>query len=401
MRSHPGPRAKRGEVGAGQIRARFLSSTLFLCLLWGLPLLPPSVQPVQAATPVSHSQDLLTLKNGDTLKGHLDSGDAKSITFVSEGAGKLVIAWSYVKSLRVPEPFAVLTKGVRVRQGQPNRKVPEGSLDVEGPTLTVATASGPVRMPVAAVTHLVEAKTYEKMVYGSEHLWQGWTGSLSGGASFVEATQSLETFNFGIALSRTIPSVSWLEPDDRTLLGFTSTYGSISQPNTPTISTSIYHGDAEQDEYFSRDFYALVQALYDHNSTTGLDLQQIYGAGVGYTVLRRPSQELSLTLTASYTDQQFQVASADQNLIGATFTVTYFYKFPHDITFNENSYISPAFNNTRAWLAYLSAGVTIPVIDSLAFSLQAIDNYWNAPAPGFVNNSFQLNTNLSYTIPSF
>ena len=401
MLPQPGPRAKRGEVGAGRIRARFLSSTLFLCFLWGLPLLPPSVQLVQAATPVSHSQDLLTLKNGDTLKGHLDSGDAKSITFVSEGAGKLVIAWSYVKSLRVPEPFAVLAKGVRVRQGQPNRKVPEGSLDVEGPTLTVATASGPVRMPVTAVTHLVEAKTYEKMVYGSEHLWQGWTGSLSGGASFVEATQSLETFNFGIALSRTIPSVSWLEPDDRTLLGFTSTYGSISQPNTPTISTSIYHGDAEQDEYFSRDFYALVQALYDHNSTTGLDLQQIYGAGVGYTVLRRPSQELSLTLTASYTDQQFQVASADQNLIGATFTVTYFYKFPHDITFNENSYISPAFNNTRAWLAYLSAGVTIPVIDSLAFSLQAIDNYWNAPAPGFVNNSFQLNTNLSYTIPSF
>ena len=201
--------------------------------------------------------------------------------------------------------------------------------------------------------------------------------------------------------SRTAPTVSWLEPDDRTLLGFTSTYGTISQPNTPSISTSIYHGDAEQDEYFTRDFYALVQALYDHNSTTGLDLQQIYGAGLGYTVLRSSVQQLNLTLTGSYTDQQFAVASADQNLVGATFTVTYFYKFSHGITVNENSYITPEFNNTRAWLAYLSAGVSIPVLDSLAFSLQAIDNYWNAPAPGFVNNSFQLNTNLSYAIPSF
>jgi hypothetical protein len=397
----PGPRAKRGEAGDGRRRLRSSSPALVGGLLWGLLLHSLSVQPVLAAPPVSINQDLLTLKNGDTLKGKLDSGDAKTITFVSEGAGKLVIAWTYVKSLRVPEAFAVLSKSVRVRQGMPNRMVPEGSLDVEGPTLTVATPSGPVQMPVADVTHLVEAKTYEKMVYGVEHLWQGWTGSLSGGASFVEATQSLETFNFGIAFTRTIPSVSWLEPDDRTILGFTTTYGTISQPNTPSISTSIFHGDAEQDEYFSRDFYALVQALYDHNSTTGLDLQQIYGAGVGYTVLRHPTQELSFTLTGSYTDQQYQVASADQNLVGATFTVTYFYKFPHDITFNENSYITQPFNNTSAWFAYLSAGLTIPVLDSLAFSIQAIDNYWNAPAPGFVNNSFQLNANLSYTIPSF
>ncbi len=400
MLHHPGPREKWGEAGDGQKQFRFLPPAFVLGLL-AMLLLPPSVQPVFATPPVSKSQDLLTLKNGDTLKGKLDSGDAKTITFVSEGAGKLVISWTYVRSLRVPEPFAVLTKNIRVRQGHPNRQVPEGSLDVEGQTLTVGTSSGPVRMPVAAVTHLVESKTYEKMVNGAEHFWQGWNGSLSGGASLVEATQSLETFNFGTAFTRTIPTVSWLEPDDRSILGFTSTYGTISQPNSPSISTSIFHGNAEQDQYFSRDFYALVQALYDHNSTTGLNLQQNYGAGVGYTALRRPSQELSFTLTASYIDQQFQVASADQNLVGATFTVTYFYKFPHDITFNENSYITPAFNNSSAWFAYLSAGVTIPVIDSLAFSIQAIDNYWNAPAPGFVNNSFQLNTNLSYTIPSF
>ncbi len=378
------------------ILCRIFTVVLFEALVAGV-----LVHEAWAAAPVSPSSDLLTLKNGDTLKGRLVSGDAKGIVFTSEGAGKLAIGWIFVRSLRVPEPFAVLFKGVRVRQGHPNRQVPEGPLSVEGPTLTVATLSGPVRIPVASVTHLLDAPFYEKAVNGNEHPWQGWTGSLAGGASFVEATQSLETFNFGVALTRTAPTVSWLEPDDRTILGFTSTYGTISQPNTPSISTSIYHGDAEQDEYFTRDFYALVQALYDHNSTTGLDLQQIYGAGLGYTVLRSSVQQLNLTLTGSYTDQQFAVASADQNLVGATFTVTYFYKFSHGITVNENSYITPEFNNTRAWLAYLSAGISIPVLDSLAFSLQAIDNYWNAPAPGFVNNSFQLNTNLSYTIPSF
>ncbi len=385
-----------GGHGDGRILRRIFPVVLFGTLVFAaLPF------EVRAATPVSPSSDLLTLKNGDALKGRLVSGDGQGITFTSEGAGKLTIGWAFVRSLRVPEPFAVIAKGVRVRQNHANRQVPEGPLALEGPTLTVATAGGPVRIPVASVTHLVDAPSYEGSVNGTQHPWQGWTGSLAGGASFVEATQSLETFNFGIALARTSPTVSWLEPDNRTLLGFTSTYGSISQPNTPSISTSIYHGNAEQDEYFSRDFYALVQAIYDHNSTTGLDLQQIYGAGFGYSLLRSSVQQLSLTLTASYTDQQFVISSANQNLVGATFSVSYSYRFSHGITFNENSYITPAFNNTRAWLAYLSAGMTVPVLDALAFSLQAIDNYWNAPAPGFVNNSFQLNANLSYTIPSF
>ena len=216
----------------------------------------------------------------------------------------------------------------------------------------------------------------------------------------MEATQSLETFNAAISFLRTVPAVSWLEPDNRTVLGFTSTYGNISQPGIPSVQTSIYHGNAEQDEYFSRDFYSLAQAIYDHNSTTGLNLQQLYGAGFGYTAIRSSIQELNFSLAASYTDQQFLAQNGNQNLVGATFTVGYSYKFPNSIVFNEDSYVTPQFNNSRAWLAYLSGGLTIPVIDSFSLSLQAIDNYWNSPAPGFVDNSFQMNLNLTWTLSS-
>ena len=190
----------------------------------------------------------------------------------------------------------------------------------------------------------------------------------------MEATQSLETFNAAISFLRTVTAVSWLEPANRTVLGFTSTYGNISQPGIPSVQTSIYHGNAEQDEYFSRDFYSLAQAIYDHNSTTGLNLQQLYGAGFGYTAIRSSIQELNFSLAASYTDQQFLAQNGNQNLVGATFTVGYSYKFPNSIVFNEDSYVTPQFNNSRAWLAYLSGGLTIPVIDSFALSLQAIDN---------------------------
>jgi hypothetical protein len=207
-------------------------------------------QPVYGASPLHQPGDILTLKNGDTLKGHLEKVEGGFLYFHSGGAGKLKVAWKYVLSLHVPESFAVLEKGVHIRQDRPNLRVPEGPFEVKGQILTVSSVSGAIRVPIGKITHIIDAKTYEKTVYGNPRLWQGWTGSVSGGASFVQSTQSLETFNSSIALVRAIPVVSWLEPDNRSILGFTSTYGSIAQPNTPTISTGIYHGNAEQDEYF-------------------------------------------------------------------------------------------------------------------------------------------------------
>ena len=42
------------------------------------------------------------------------------------------------------------------------------------------------------------------------------------------------------------------------------------------MKTSIYHADAERDEYFSPAVFAFGQAQYDHNFSQGLDLQQTY-----------------------------------------------------------------------------------------------------------------------------
>ena len=348
-------------------------------------------------SPELPSTDLLILQNGDSLRGSFVKAGKTTISFKSQDIGVLTVGWTKVKYLHVSEHFAVLLKGVRIRQGHVPQRIPEGSFDFSNGKISVRSSSGVIQIPLENVVGLVDEKTFDSMILKSPHLWQNWSGSIGAGASLVESTQSLETFNAAISFLRTVPAVSWLEPDNRTVLGFTSTYGNISQPGVPSVQTSIYHGDAEQDEYFSRDFYALAQAIYDHNSTTGLNLQQLYGAGFGYTAIRNSIQELNLSLAASYTDQKFQAQTA-QNLIGMTFSVIYSYKFPYNILFNENSYVTPQFNNSRAWLAYLSGGLTIPVIDSFSLSLQAIDNYWNSPAPGFVDNSFQMNLNLTWTL---
>jgi hypothetical protein len=215
----------------------------------------------------------------------------------------------------------------------------------------------------------------------------------------VHSTQDETTYNAAIALTRSTPTVAWLPPDSRTQIAFTSTYGKITQPNTPTVKTNIFHALAEQDKYFSARFYVLAHMLFDHNYAQGLDLQQTYGAGFGFSAIKQPQQTLDVTATVDYTRQQFQTANSNQNLIGSTFADNYMYKLPRSILLTETASISPEWNNTDAYSANASVGLALPVLKKFSFSVQAMDSYLNNPPPGFKANSIQFNTGISYTLP--
>jgi hypothetical protein len=60
-------------------------------------------------------------------------------------------------------------------------------------------------------------------------------------------------------------------------------------PSTSTKS-SILHVGAERDQYVSSRAYYLGMVSFDHNYSQSLDLQQIYGGGVGYTAMKSPVQ---------------------------------------------------------------------------------------------------------------
>ena len=60
----------------------------------------------------------------------------------------------------------------------------------------------------------------------------------------------------------------------------------LSQPNTPTVKTSIYHAGGERDEYFGARVYGFGSVSFDHNFSQDLELQQTYGGGVGWTVIK-------------------------------------------------------------------------------------------------------------------
>jgi hypothetical protein len=358
------------------------------------------ILPAYAAGAGAESQsDVLIFSNGDRITGHLERAAGGKVFFKTDGAGELQVPWDKIRELQATEPFAVIVAKARIRHGRPNAQIPQGGIHVKNQKMIVHTAPGEQAIPVNEIAFVVDEATYQSNVEHTPGMLHGWAGSVTGGASTVTSTQNETTFNSGITLARPVPSVPWMATSHRTLLDFTSSYGKISQPNTPTIKTNIFHAGAEQDEYFSPRFYTLGQVTFDHNNAQGLDLQQMYGGGFGYTVLKRPRQELDVTSTMDYTKQQFQVANSNLNLIGTNFGNNYLCKLPRGIVLTEISSITPEWNNMSAYSANSNVGLSLPVLKKLSLSVQMIDSYLNNPPTGFQRNSMQFNTGVTYTLP--
>jgi hypothetical protein len=346
--------------------------------------------------------DVLVFSNGDTLAGKLDHEAGGTISFASDNAGTVEVPWAKLKELHTEGSYAVIETGASVGRKKANLNIPVGTISIHGDTLTVTTSSGTHEIPVAKIAYIVDQATFDKNVNKKQGLTEGITGAITAGVSTVSSTQNSVSINSGVVLSRVVPPVTWMPARQRTLLDFNSNYGKVTQPNTPTVKTNILHAGIEEDEYLSPRFYLLQQATWDHNYSQGLDLQQLYGGGAGFTAIKDDKQELDFTGIIDYTKQSFSAtdttAAYTNNLIGSSFGDNYIRKFPRKIVFTEIALFNPAWNSPSDYSANIALGATFPVYKNFAFSLGLIDSYLNDPPPGFKGNSVQFNTGLTYSI---
>jgi len=323
--------------------------------------------------------DVLILSNGDTLHGKFVSETSGKVTFHSDPLGDITLDWEKIKELHVSEKFGVLGQTVAMRGRKQVAQFPVGSIDVTDQIVTVHpdNAPAPAPIPVAKAQYIMDDATLDKQMNHAPGFFVGWNGSATAGATVVAATSNQYTFTGAVNLVRAIPAVAWLDTRNKTIFGFNESYGKITQPAysypaTPPATgsipvaaivtkSSITHFGAERDEYFSPRVYVLAQAVFDHNYAQDLDLQQIYGGGLGWTAAKSPKQEVDLKGTAQYEKQQFipGAASANQNLIGSTFAVNYILHLKL-LTYTQAVSFIPAYNNLKAYSATETDTVTFP-----------------------------------------
>ncbi len=369
-------------------------------LLISLTLLAAARLPAQEKPALPGQEpDVLLLNNGERLVGHFESATAAAISFKSETAGVVSIHWDKVKELQASGAYAVIPKSVRVTGRQAIASVPKGSVSMVGKTLRVTPAPGatPREVPIADTAFVVAQPDFDK-VSAPHSIFGDWQGGVTGGFSLVQATQSARGYNAGVSLARKEPDASWVEMRSRTLIDVNVSYAKVTQPHSPDIKTEIYHGGLEQDVYFSPRGFGFGQLAFDHNFSQGLDLQQLYGGGVGVTVVKRENQQLDLKISADYIRQSFSEAANNKNLIGSQFSDTYLRKLPRGIVFTQALTFTPSWNNTSAFAAIGGATVIFPTYKRLSVNLGVSDSYLHDPAPGFRKNSFQSTAGIAYSL---
>jgi hypothetical protein len=344
--------------------------------------------------------DVLLFTDGERLTGHFVKSSGSSLTFKSDALGEITVDWTKVKELQSSAKVAVIPKGVRLRKRADAASIPQGTLSVQDQQVHLAAEPpGTIErlIPVADSGLIVDQAGFQNALTHQPGFFEAWKGTVTIGAAVVNATQDSETFTGAVSLVRAIPTEIWLEPSNRTSLNLSAAYGEVTQPSTPTIKTSIFHGDAERDQYFSPRLYVFGQGAFDHNFSQGLDLQQTYSGGMGITVIQRANETLDLKASVSYVRQQFSGAP-DLDLIGSIFAEAFNRKFKH-LTLDQHLTLIPTWNNTNAASAAFNALLSMPVYKRLNASAGFIDSYLNNPPPAFRKNSVQVTFGLTYALP--
>jgi hypothetical protein len=367
--------------------------------------------------PEKPTPDVLIFANGDQLTGKLERVAAGNIVFASDMAGELTVSVDKVKELRSGAQFALLRKGEKVGKGK--AIAPEGTVAVIDGKVTVTPVADPaVTVPAKELAYLVDKASFDKQISHKTKWYEAWNGQASGGATLVRSTTSATTLTAGLNLVRAVPGVAWMPARNRTTLDVNESYGKNTSPGaipqtappTPDVTTlsSIFHADGERDEYFSPRLYVLADTSFDHNYAQGLQLQQVYGGGVGWTPIQSPKQQLDFKVDVHYEKQEYittpvngtvpATTTPSTSLIGSTIFESYHRNLPKKMVFTEIATILPAFNDANAYSANATATLAVPVFKRLSALFSTTDNFLNDPAFGYKKNSYQFVTGVTYLL---
>jgi hypothetical protein len=411
----------RLSVREGWRFAAGLSIFLFVTLVGVAQSPKTSAKSIAAKEP--QIKEELTLKNGDRLTGQLLNSTGTEIKFKSDLAGEVTVEWANVTELKSDREFAVIPKDIK--NSRDSAAVPQGAIKIHEKEIvvspTVPGKSGESAAPAKSekesasnkevlsdteiatskIGFIVDDGSYQKEIHRKIGLTSGWDGHVTTGSTTIFSTQNSFLLALSASFRRSVPSVSWLDPKLRTTFDFNLSAGKTTQVGDPDTYTNIFHVGAERDEYFSRKGYYLQVTSFDHDYSQGLVLQQIYGGGVGATLLKTEHQEFDVTADLHYEGQQFNatadVSELNLHLIGSSLTEAYSRKWGK-LSFDEKLAADIAWNNASAFSASANSSVRMPVYKKLGFSVSVIDNFLNNPQVGYKKNSLQFSTGFAFSL---
>ena len=339
--------------------------------------------------------DTVVLKNGDHLTGSITTINSQQVTLKTDAAGEVDIKWSAIQQLTSDSPLFVAT---------PEKQTISGTVALEGTDLVVHTStSGDVRVPVAQLTIVrtsEEQQAYEKSLHPG--LADNWTIGANIGFALARGNSNTTNLNTGVAADRKTLS-------DDIKLAFSSIYarsGTSTSGSPGGVTASEVLAAAAYNKDISKRLFFFASADFTHDALQDLVLRQIYSAGLGWHVIKRPDTTFDALLGANYTRESYSSSATaitpalnvNRNLPGLTAGEAFTHKFSANTAFVEAFNFYPDLSDIAQYRFALDTSIVTKIEKWLGWQASLSDRFvTNPPIPGTKSNDVILSTGLNVT----
>jgi putative salt-induced outer membrane protein len=334
--------------------------------------------------------DTLTLRNGDHLTGTIVSSDGKVVTFKTDYAGEIKVQWSAVKESTTEKPLYVVKK---------DKTTVNGTVTTEDSNIDVHTANaGTVAVLLSDVTIIrspEQQQAYEKSLHPS--LAEDWKGAANFGFAMARGNSDTSNLNIGFNADRKTTS-------DEIKMYASSIYSTTGVIAGGTVTANEILGGVRYDKDINPRLFAFVSGDFLHNALQSLNLQQIYGAGLGWHAINQPTTTLDLLAGINYTRESYSGATVaggastnvNRNFPALTLGEDFTKKLGKANSFNEHFYFYPDLSDTSQYRFSLDAGWATQIQRWIGWQLTVSDRYIsNPPILGTKKNDVVLTTGIN------
>ena len=340
------------------------------------------------ATALPASADTVVLQNGDHVTGTFVSADGKTMAMKTPYEGQISLKWADVTQFTTTGPVYVTTA---------KKETLTGTLSKMNDTIVVQTSTGAVTVPLAQVTAVrsqAEQNAYEASLHPP--FSRNWAGGANLG--FTLARGNSDTTDLTTSFSANRKTLS-----DLIGLSESSVYTTTAPANT--VSADAILGSALYHRNITPKLFAFVSADFVHDELQGLNLRQIYSAGLGWNVINKPTTTFDVEAGLNYTRQSYSGTatlspglSVNQNLLGVTTGENFTHRFSKVTSMDEHFFFYPDLSNAGQYQFTLTADANAKISSWLSWQVALNDIYVsNPPIPGTKTNDVILSTGLGIT----
>jgi len=298
--------------------------------------------------------DEVKLFNGDRITGEVVRMKDGRLSFKTDYAGEIHIEWSKVEMLQAEQPLPIVykngTKGEATTFVYPGQGL-EPALTIEETTVAVDIAA------VAAIN--AQPKPAVKIIARAD-----------AGISRESGNTDNESYNL-------LAELMARYAHHRLTVG-----GSLNRQWTDgTATAKNWRGFGKYDNFFRKQWFVYLNALFENNEFSDLNLRSTYGAGGGHQFFESERLNLSVSLGAACVAEDFIVAQ-DKEFAAFQWVNRYdqfFFDKSLQLFHDNNGYCS--LENSAEWLINTRQGIRLPLYKGLRLTVQYNYDYNNRPSP--------------------